>query len=108
MDTEKTITIKGKWSSRRVWIDGNELLPDRSQELCNHSPDGFNWGYCGSGPAQLALAILLEYTDVEVALRNYQNFKMNIIAALHQKEFSTTVSIGVWTTVGVAIGDEES
>ena len=26
-------------------------------ELWNHSPDGFNWGYGGSGPAQLALAL---------------------------------------------------
>lgn len=30
------------------------------QEIRNHSPDGFNWGYAGSGPAQLALAILAD------------------------------------------------
>lgn len=27
----------------------------------NHSPDGFNWGYGGSGPSQLALAILIDH-----------------------------------------------
>jgi len=27
-------------------------------DLFNHSPTGFEWGYGGSGPAQLALAIL--------------------------------------------------
>lgn len=27
----------------------------------NHSPTGFNWGYYGSGPAQLAFAILFKY-----------------------------------------------
>lgn len=27
-------------------------------DLWNHSPTGFNWGYGGSGPAQLALALL--------------------------------------------------
>lgn len=26
-----------------------------------HSPDGFEWGYGGSGPADLALAILINY-----------------------------------------------
>lgn len=30
-------------------------------EVRNHSPTGFNWGYMGSGAAQLALAILADY-----------------------------------------------
>ncbi|HMF28341.1 MAG TPA: DUF6166 domain-containing protein, partial [Candidatus Cybelea sp.] len=29
-------------------------------DLYNHSPDGFEIGYGGSGPAQLALAILAD------------------------------------------------
>jgi hypothetical protein len=36
------------------------LLPPRL-DLFNHSPTGFNWGYSGSGPAQLALAILADH-----------------------------------------------
>lgn len=24
------------------------FIPDSSQELCNHSPSGFNWGYVGN------------------------------------------------------------
>jgi len=28
-----------------------------------HSPDGLEWGYLGSGPADLALAILADYFD---------------------------------------------
>jgi len=33
------------------------LTPEReSLELVNHSPSGFEWGYGGSGPAQLALS----------------------------------------------------
>ncbi len=35
------------------------LSPEPSQEIINHSPDGFNWGYGGSGPAQLALGFYL-------------------------------------------------
>ena len=29
-----------------------------AEDLVNHSPDGTEWGYAGSGPAQLALALL--------------------------------------------------
>lgn len=51
------------------------LDPAPSQALRNHSPEGFSWGYDGSGPAQLALAILLDYTgDEELALWHYQAF----------------------------------
>ncbi len=30
-------------------------------EIRNHSPSGFEWGYGGSGPAQLALALLADH-----------------------------------------------
>jgi hypothetical protein len=44
-----------------VDVDGTEKpLPTRN-DLFNHSPNGFEWGYGGSGPAQLALAILAHH-----------------------------------------------
>ena len=65
----------------------NFLTPDRSQALKNHSPDGFNWGYSGSGCAQLALAVLLEVTDSEeIALRHYQDFTGEVIARVTSQE----------------------
>ena len=76
------INLKGLLYCRKVWIDSKELSPTKSQEIVNHSPDGFNWGYGGSGPAQLALAILLELTDKDTALKNYQSFKWDVIAKL--------------------------
>jgi hypothetical protein len=55
-------------------------LPPR-YDLRNHSPDGFAWGYGGSGPSQLALAILADhFGDDEKALRSYQDFKFWRIA----------------------------
>ena len=75
--------IKGKASTRRVQIGDHDLIPTRSQRIVNHSPDGFNWGYGGSGPAQLALAILLEFVPADVARRSYQDFKREVIAALN-------------------------
>jgi hypothetical protein len=56
---------------------------DPRHDLRNHSPTGFAWGYFGSGPAQLALAILADVTgDDAMALRYYQQFKFDKIAML--------------------------
>ena len=53
-----------------------DLDPEPSQAIQNHSHEGFNWGYNGSRPAQLALAILLHVTgDVAIASQHYQDFK---------------------------------
>lgn len=40
-----------------------KLSLEKSFRITDHSPDGFQWGYSGSGPAQLAAAILYEITD---------------------------------------------
>jgi len=63
------------------FLDGKELLPERSINYCNHSPTGFNWGYGGSGPAQLALAIMLELRDRSDF---YQTLKWDLIARIRQ------------------------
>ncbi len=76
-------TIAGEGRTRVVLVDGQQLSPDLSQELWNHSPDGFNWGYGGSGPAQLALAIGLLYLDnTRLAVAAHQAFKWDFIACL--------------------------
>jgi len=50
-------------------------------EIRNHRPPGFAWGYGGGGPAQLALALLLDATgDAELALRHYPIFKRCFVA----------------------------
>lgn len=64
-----------------VFADDDPLPP--RLDLRNHSPTGFEWGYGGSGPAQLALAILADHLDsTDLALRLYQAFKREVIAGL--------------------------
>jgi hypothetical protein len=61
----------------------HRLEPIASLALVNHSPDGFSWGYGGSGPAQLALAMLLHVSgDPGLSQRHYQTFKQRHIATL--------------------------
>jgi len=68
-----------------ILADGHQVDLDPRFDLANHSPDGFEWGYHGSGPAQLALALLADATgDDELALRYYQDFKRKVIAAIDQ------------------------
>ena len=40
-----------------------QLSLEKSLQVVDHSPDGFQWGYTGSGPPQLAAAILNEVTE---------------------------------------------
>jgi hypothetical protein len=62
-----------------VTVDGRPLNP--RLDLWNHSPSGFEWGYCGSGPAQLALGLLADhFGDDRQALDLYQRFKWAVVA----------------------------
>jgi hypothetical protein len=55
-------------------------------DLRNHSPTGFECGYCGSGPAQLALAICASaLEDDDLAGKVYQQYKNKVIANLSQE-----------------------
>ena len=48
---------------------GTSRALDPRFDLRTHSPDGFEWGYGGSGPAQLALALAADVlADDEAAL----------------------------------------
>lgn len=72
----------------RVWVQtGASMYPLAPRnDVRNHSPDGFEWGFGGSGPAQLALAICLELLDGPEAearaLRCYQDVKWRFIGRL--------------------------
>lgn len=56
-----------------------------------HSPSEFEWGYCGSGPAQLSLALLVDHLhDPEQALALYQAFKSHTVSLLPQRGWILT------------------
>lgn len=80
-------------SNRQVEVygaGGSYMLPPYLN-VKNHSPDGFAWGYGGSGPSQLALAICIDaLEDTNRALKVYLDFKFNVIEKLSKHEFSFT------------------
>jgi hypothetical protein len=88
--------IQGMLQTGIVMVDGNVLSPIPSQKLYNHSPDGFMWGYGGSGPSQLALALLLTITDPDTAMRHYQNLKWEFVSKLPQSDFDVEFDLKGW------------
>ena len=52
-------------------------------DLKNHSPCGAEWGFSGSGPAQLALALAADVLgDDDQALQIYQRLKFRLVGGL--------------------------
>lgn len=73
-----------------VTVDGRALA--RVSRLFNHS-SSFEWGYGGSGPAQLALAILAHHLGVnghDLAVKLHHAFKRTVVATLPREEWSMT------------------
>lgn len=64
-----------------VTVDGRALDP--RFDLKRLSPAGFEWTYEGAGPAQLALALLVDHLgDDARALALYQPFMRAVVADL--------------------------
>lgn len=60
-------------------------------DLWNHSPSGFEWGYGGSGPAQLALALAADVLgDDEAARGVYQRLKFRVVGRLPHDGWTLT------------------
>lgn len=111
------VTRNGREVSCRVEIQGEEgaaFYELRHVKL--HSPTGFEFGYGGSGPSDLALSILLDFFGEAAAIPKttdqqtitaylvrskarlmYQNFKWLFITPQRDDGFKiTSTEIGAW------------
>ena len=78
-----------------VTVDGEPLA--KRYDLLSASPSGFETGYNGSGPAQLAIAILAHAYNDEFACEHYQRFKREIVANLPEDRWTLRTSdLDVW------------
>ena len=103
----KIVLVKGEDTPR-------ELTPTASRKLWNHSTE-FDWSYGGSGPAQLALALLLDHigkTPIEkrptpetapvLAERFHQMFKGEFVEKFADRWTLTEEQIDGWLRQVVA------
>lgn len=91
-----------------------ELFKGRAYELplrldlWKHSPTGFEWGYGGSGPAQLSLALLADATgDDDLAVVYHQPFKWQVVAKLEDGWQLSSEQIMHWVSENFAVRGEE-
>ena len=83
------IGIRQEDGALSVTVNGQPLNP--RLDLWNHSPTGFECGYVGSGPAQLALALLAEnLNNDEQAVALHQLFKRKVVAGLSPRGWRLT------------------
>lgn len=88
---------KGKWTRGEQAIivqDNGDEYP--LEHIERHSPDGFNWGFGGSGPADTALSILTDCLGMEQANVLYQLFKREFVAAWGDKFSISEAEIKDW------------
>lgn len=72
-----------------VTVDGEPLDP--RTDIKTLSSSGFEWGYEGGGPGQLALAVLADhFGDDSKALALFASFRGNVIATLDNEEWVLT------------------
>jgi hypothetical protein len=75
----------------KVLADGQTRGLNLMLHVCNHSPSGAEWGYNGSGPAQLAFALCFDATrSLRRTGRIYQRVKDRLVAGLPHEGWEIT------------------
>lgn len=76
------------WQGIRCWRENGAPRTNVPRVCIHHSPDGHNWGYCGSGPADLALdacnGAFPPRLDGESPVRCYRGWSSLLAWNLHQ------------------------
>jgi uncharacterized protein DUF6166 len=96
----------------QVWVEetrtgmpGEEMRVralDPRYDLRNHSPDGFQWGYAGSGPAQLALAILADALEMDTWANDlHQQFKREFVCYWQDRWMIDRDSVRTWAAARI-------
>jgi hypothetical protein len=67
-----------------VFVEEEDGTITRLKHEVRHSPDGFSWGYGGSGPADLARSILAAHLGYVPPPAVYQEFKRHFVARWEQ------------------------
>jgi hypothetical protein len=84
-----SVKLQNEVEMKRFIASGDDFGMSRTPEgastnfphvLVFHSPDGFEWGYAGSGPAETALNILFLVTgDSTLAWLYHQDYKFDVV-----------------------------
>ena len=80
---------RGERTSRGCTVTVNGAPVDPRLDLRTYSEQGFEWGYDGAGPRQLALAIVADhFTDSQTALMHHEKFLLNFVAGMRDDQWT--------------------
>ena len=65
-----------------VTVSEDKEIDKNLEHHVYHSPTGFNWGYLGSGPSDLACSILWDFLGKEPGRELYMSFKGRFVAEM--------------------------
>ena len=92
MSTIKGLRLAGRAS---VTVENRPLALYR--DVSNRSPTGHEWGFLGSGSAQLAIAILMTVTDRDETLLRAEAFRLSFTARIAKDSWTiTTAQVEEW------------
>jgi len=94
----EVVKYEQEWQSNHYHID-RVIETKPLEHKVYHSPTGFNWGYGGSGPADLARSILFDYLGCEPIPKIYQKFKMDFIAKYEKNWVIEGETIADWLLI---------
>ena len=84
-----------------IKVESPESISKSLDHIQLHSPTGMEWGYLGSGPADLALSILVDYFDegspTKKELAGLEPSKPVILHQRFKRKFVGGFSKGSWT-----------
>jgi Family of unknown function (DUF6166) len=101
--------VRNKKVGSTIFRDGVPIPLSVSLKVRAHSPDGFEWGYGGSGPAQTALAILLDLFAKDVAASLYQQFKFDVISKIKEDTWTLRASeIVLWVSARLQESEQDN
>ena len=103
MKTYKGTKSNGGMGGQKIMVDEGGVLGQYEvyplKHIVQHSPDGFNWRYGGSGPADTALSILTDCVGKRIAEVYYQGFKERFVSIWGECFEVTENEIKTWIQV---------
>jgi len=89
--------IGRRYEDGNVVIVASGIKAEKLEHHVKHSPDGFEWGYSGSGPSELARCILWDFLGKEPTPAAYRDFTRVFIVGNKEDSWSIdSTDIATW------------
>lgn len=89
----KKVVVEGNWETRQVWIDNVKIYPNAAVKELKSPFGGLSWGYKGSAPENLSMAILLHVLGKDNAKYAHKEFYDKVVSRIEKSDFMIEIKI---------------